>query len=123
MITSVSSLLFFVKDKEKTFDFYSKLGFDTKYDEGMVQVKVNWFFLNFIDKEKALFKEVFDVEPKGAGVFTYTKVDDVDEYYKLAIEKGIEPSSEPTDRDWGNREFVIKDPDGYKLVFFNKSKK
>ena len=29
-------------------------------------------------------------------------------------------SSEPEVRPTGNREFVLRDPDGYKLVFFQK---
>jgi hypothetical protein len=43
-------------------------------------------------------------------------IDYVDAYYRDLIAKGLKPSSEPR-----NREFVICDPDGYKLVFFNKS--
>ncbi len=50
-------------------------------------------------------------------------VENVDDYYKQLLDKGIKPSSEPKDWEWGNREFVVKDPDGYRLVFFNKVKK
>lgn len=34
---------------------------------------------------------------------------------------GMKPSSEPRDWPWGRREFVLRDPDGYKLVFFKKA--
>ena len=50
----------------------------------------------------------------------YFSVDDVDEAYKSLRAKGLKPSSEPKDRPWGNREFVIRDPDGYKLVIFKR---
>lgn len=50
----------------------------------------------------------------------YLIVDDVDETYKELLEKGLKPSSEPRDWPWGNREFVIRDPDGYKLVFYRE---
>jgi hypothetical protein len=32
----------------------------------------------------------------------------------------LEPEGEPELRVSGNREFVLRDPDGYKLVFFQK---
>ncbi len=121
MFKSISSLLFYSTDLNKTFDFYKTLGFEVEKKEKMVTFHINWFVVNFIDKEHSEFKKGFG-EPKGNGMFVYIKVDDVDAFYKFAIEKGITPSSEPRDWEWGNREFVIKDPDGYKLVFFNKIK-
>ena len=60
------------------------------------------------------------MDNKGAGLFLYFEVDDVDEYYEDLLSKGLKPSSEPRDWPWGNREFVIRDPDGYKLVFFHE---
>jgi len=75
------------------------------------------------DKEdKPEFQREAVTEPKGAGLFLYIKVDDVDEFYQGVLAKGLKPSSEPRDWPWGNREFALRDPDGYKLVFFNKSK-
>ncbi len=121
MFKSISSLLFFVNDLEKTFEFYKTLGFDVEKSDGMVKFRVNWFEMTFIDKEHSTFKSGFEGE-KGRGMFVYIKVEDVDKFYKFVIEKGIKPSGEPKDWDWGNREFVIKDPDGYRLVFFNKVK-
>jgi hypothetical protein len=32
----------------------------------------------------------------------------------------MKPLGEPEVRPSGNREFVLRDPDGYKLVFFQK---
>lgn len=121
MITSISSLLFFVKDLDATFDFYKTLGFNVEKKDGTVFFYVNWFKVTFIDKEHSTFKSGFEGE-MGRGMFTYVKVDDVDAFYKFVIDKGIKPSGEPKDWDWGNREFVIKDPDGYRFVFFNKIK-
>ncbi len=121
MIKSISSLLFFAKDLKVTFDFYKTLGFDVQKETGLVFFYVNWFRVDFIDKEHSKFKSGFDKE-MGNGIFVYVKVDDVDEFYKFVVKKGIKPSGGPTDWPWGNREFVVKDPDGYKLVFFNKSK-
>jgi len=47
-------------------------------------------------------------------------VQSVDEFYEAMLAKGLKPSSEPLDFPWGRREFVLADPDGYKLVFFSK---
>jgi len=60
---------------------------------------------------------------KGLGIFTYVEVEDVDAYFKFLKENGIRMSSEPRDWPWGKREFVVRDPDGYKLVFYSPVKK
>lgn len=52
-------------------------------------------------------------------MFTYVEVDDVDQQFQLLRGAGIETSSEPKDWPWGKREFVVRDPDGYKLVFYS----
>jgi uncharacterized glyoxalase superfamily protein PhnB len=52
-------------------------------------------------------------------MFTYVEVEDVDEHFRKLKEAGIETSSEPTDWPWGKREFVARDPDGYKIVFYS----
>jgi len=42
----------------------------------------------------------------------------VDAKYAELVAAGITPRSEPRDWPWGNREFIVKDPDGYKLCFW-----
>ncbi len=44
----------------------------------------------------------------------------MDEFYEAMLAKDIKPASAPQDFSWGRREFVIRDPDGYRLVFFQK---
>ena len=60
------------------------------------------------------------MDNKGAGLYLYISVDNVDKFYKKLLSKKLNPSSAPRDWPWGNREFVIRDPDGYKLVFFKR---
>jgi len=60
------------------------------------------------------------MDNKGAGLYLYISVDNVDKFYKKLLSKKLKPSSAPRDWPWGNREFVIRDPDGYKLVFFKR---
>lgn len=121
---SIAGIVAYVKDLSKTAEFYKKLGFTVTDDkEDIFGVRLNWFWIDFHpqDKEdKPEFQKEANLENKGAGQFLYISVDDIDEFYQLIIKKGLKPSSEPRDWPWGNREFIIRDPDGYKLVFFTK---
>ncbi len=125
-LNSISGLVCYVKDLSKTAEFYKDLGFAvSSQDADRLSVRVNWFWIDFHpqDKEdKPEFQKEASLENKGAGQFLYLKVDSADEAYAELIEKGLKPSSEPKDWPWGNREFVIRDPDGYKLVLFQKLK-
>ncbi len=125
-IKSVAGIVHYVKDTAKTADFYEKLGFIiTKRQPDHVSVRLNWFWMDFHpqDKEdKPEFQEEANLSNKGAGLFLYLSTVDVDEMYQELVAKGLKPSSKPRDWPWGNREFIIRDPDGYKLVFFSKSK-
>jgi len=125
-LVSISGIVCYVKDTAKTADFYETLGFFIeKREPDHVSIRLNWFWMDFHpqDKEdKPDFQKEANLDNKGAGQFTYIKVEDVDAYYQNLLDKGLNPSSEPRDWPWGNREFVIRDPDGYKLVFFQKTK-
>lgn len=123
---SVAGIVCYVKDIQKTATFYETLGFqiEEKKKEHL-SIRLNWFWIDFEaqDKEdKPEFQEEANLTNKGAGLFIYISVDNVDEFYKGLLAKKLKPSSQPRDWPWGNREFVIRDPDGYKLVFFQKIK-
>lgn len=49
-------------------------------------------------------------------MFLYIKVDGVEDFYKAVVAWGMRPSSEPRKMPTGHRGFVLRDPDGYKLV-------
>lgn len=114
MITSISSIYFYSNDLDKTFDFYKLLGFDVKKETGLVTFYVNWFRVDFVDQKHSDIKD--------PGMFTRVKVEDVDEFYNFVVKKGIKEVSKPKDMEWGTREFIVKDPDGYSWVFFSKAK-
>lgn len=123
-VNSVSGFVCYVKDLNKTAEFYEKLGFRAgKRSDERITFYVNWFSIDFvaIDKEdKPKFTEDARSTNKGMGIYINVKVNDVDEFYKEVLDAKMKPSSEPRDWPWGNREFVLRDPDGYKLVFFQK---
>lgn len=101
-------------DLDETAKFYEDLGFrpgertDTSF-----KVYVNWFSIEFRLKNEK-------VDNAGIGSYTGIKVDNADEYYDFAVSKGIKPTTETADGPGGSREFTVTDPDGYKLVFFQK---
>jgi catechol 2,3-dioxygenase-like lactoylglutathione lyase family enzyme len=122
MIKKFHSTLFYASDLTKTSEFYKQLGFSAELSEGTIRVELGNFKLAFVDENKTPIKNESGAKPKGLGVFTYVEVDNVDEYFKSLKEKGIHTSSEPRDWPWGKREFAVKDPDGYKLIFFTNLK-
>ena len=121
---SVAGLTAYVKDLKQTAKFYRALGFQFKRrGPDRVSIFLNWFWMDFLPiagEDKPEFRKEAKLSNKGAGLFLYLSVDDVDGFYKGLLAKGLKPSSEPRDWPWGNREFVIRDPDGYKLVIFKR---
>ena len=118
MLNKIYSILFYANDLGKTLEFYKKLGFSLELSEGTARVRFDNIKLAFVDENKTEIKNESGMNPKGLGVFTYIEVENVDEYYQSLLEKGIKTSSEPKDWPCGKREFAVKDPDGYKLIFF-----
>ena len=102
-----------------------KLGFrQGTRDDKHIKLYINWYWIEFVSIASAggEFQADAEAEPKGAGLYIAINVEDVDAYYQAALDAGLKPSSEPRDWPSGNsrREFVLCDPDGYKLVFFQK---
>jgi uncharacterized glyoxalase superfamily protein PhnB len=128
MLKNINTLGFYVSDLGATTNFYSKLGFQ-KIREGktIAEMVLGSMKLQFIDKQTAkeqdesFQKEAFG-EPKGTGLYINIEVEGIDAYFQDLKNKGLKPSTEPRDWPWGQREFVIRDPDRYKLVFYEKLK-
>lgn len=122
-VNSISGITCYVSDIAGTAEFYETIGFRRgKEEPDRLTFYVNWFFVTFVahDREDAESRSEADLPNKDSGLFVYVKVDDVDEYYKAVVSSGLKPAGEPQVRHSGNREFVLRDPDGYQLVFFEK---
>ena len=120
---SISGLLFFAKNVGQSADFYENLGFTIeKREADYAMLRINWFWLELISATSAgpEFADDTGDDSKGTGQFVYVSVENVDDYYRQLTQAGFKPSSQPRDWPWGRREFVLRDPDGYKLVFFQK---
>jgi catechol 2,3-dioxygenase-like lactoylglutathione lyase family enzyme len=123
---SVAGVICLVKDLEKSAAFYEALGFEFKKNIPGVSMTayLNWFWIELLFEDKIVtkeFKEDVKVTRKGAGQYIHISVENVDDYYNKLLKKGIKPLSKPQDYPWGSREFVVRDPDGYKLVLFKKN--
>jgi predicted enzyme related to lactoylglutathione lyase len=114
-VNSISGITCHVEDLGRAAEFYETIGFRRgKEEPDRVTFYVNWFFVTLVAQDRT------DLPTKGAGLLVYIKVDDVEDFHKAVLAKGLEPAGEPERQPSGSREFVLRDPDGYSLVFFQK---
>jgi uncharacterized glyoxalase superfamily protein PhnB len=121
---SVAGVILVVNDIKASADFYRALGFkETKnVPSTAITVKLGSFWLELLNNNKVVseeYKEDTQNPKKGAGIYLQIKVDDVDKYFEKISRKGPKPASLPKDFPWNQREFIVIDPDGYKLAFFS----
>ncbi len=116
----ITSLLFWVQENSLSTKFYKKLGFDVlRSTEDHSVVVLNGFEITLVNmRDEDKFSNDSMSATKGLGVYVYIRINDVDAKYKELCELGVKPATEPKDWQWGNREFILKDPDGYKLCFW-----
>lgn len=116
----VTSIVLWVQDNSLSVKFYKKLGFNVEQSEDRHSVvKVGNFEITLVNmRNEEEFNKDSLSSRKGEGMYVYIQVEDVNEKFRQITAAGLKPSSEPRDWDWGNREFVIKDPDGYKFCFW-----
>ncbi len=55
------------------------------------------------------------------GTFMVIEVDDLEERYRRAVEKGLPIRQELTNQDWGHKSFCVRDPNGLTLYFFRET--
>ena len=79
-----------------------------------------WSFLSR-DAFKLMLGECSDEKAAGEtgnhSWFVRLMVDGLDEYYREISSRGAEVLAEPADKRWGLREFVIRTPDGHRIMF------
>ena len=116
-IKAVSGLALSVKNLKKTVAFYEALGFECrKQDAVHATLYSNWFWLDCL----VIGKDERAKPANSEGILTYLSVDNVDEFYDHLVAQKIKPAAKPQDQPWGNREFLVRDPDGYSLVIFKR---
>jgi catechol 2,3-dioxygenase-like lactoylglutathione lyase family enzyme len=118
-LSSISGLTFLVKDLKKTSEFYEALGFRLgKQENGHLTAYVNWFWIDFKTADPAS-QDQSQLQLQ-ASQYLHLKVENADEFYAGVLEKGMKPDTAPEGKATTGRSFTLRDPDGYKLVFFEK---
>lgn len=117
----ITNLVLWVQENKLSEKFYKKLGFEVvQSDDEHSLVSLNGFDIDLVsmrDDEK--FAKDSMAAEKGRGMYIYIYVEDLDATYAELLKLGFTTLTEPKDWPWGNREFIIKDPDGYKLCFWH----
>lgn len=118
-----------VTDLEKTVKFYETCGFKVEYER-----KENKFVFMSLGEIQFMFCELKDENkwetgkleyPFGRGINFQLEVDNVDKIYDSLVDNGYKIMVE-MEENWyrqdakllGNKEFLVQDPDGYLLRFF-----
>ena len=113
-----------VKDVEQSSQYYQDvLGFEQDFRHGGDDGKVMYASLKW-GEAQVMLSSLEDVA-EAARPFTGAGVDilfnledrDIDAYYDQFKQKGAKILAEIEEKFWGHREFMIEDPDGYRLVF------
>ncbi len=121
----VTNVLYWVDNLAKSREFYKQLGFTVKTDDShYVELELGQFGITLVPAAEAEpeFHHDSRASEKGKGMYLYISVEDVDAKYKELAKADID-ATQPKDSEWGNREFVAKDPDGYKVCFWQKIEK
>jgi catechol 2,3-dioxygenase-like lactoylglutathione lyase family enzyme len=105
-----------VRDLKRSTRFYVEvLGFER--DD--VQAP-GWSFLS-LDAFRVMLgecpDEVHAQETGNHSWFVHLVIEGLDAYHAEVRAKGAEVLVAPSDRPWGMREFVVRTPDGHRLVF------
>lgn len=120
----VTHLTLWVQENKLSEKFYKKLGFTVdQSDDDHSLVSLHEFGLDLVSmRDEDPFTRDSMSGDKGRGVYIYLQVDNVDAQHKALVSIGLMPYTQPKNWPWGNREFIIKDPDGYKLCFWQRTK-
>ena len=104
-----------MRNKSVTRDFYvNKLGFKqfgNDYNEYLMVSK---------DNIQIHFFEFKELDPKYNYGGVYIRLDDIDDYYQLMVERNkesIHPAGHLQVKPWGQKEFAMLDPDNNLLTF------
>lgn len=64
-------------------------------------------------------REAMAKHPAGIGVVIYMKVADVDAYHATLRDRGVKTLSTPKTQFYGQRDFSVRDPNGYQFTFYS----
>jgi uncharacterized glyoxalase superfamily protein PhnB len=128
-----------VKDINASKNFYLALGFKPVFCYGNENIRreftnipnvsekyngivfeIGSSLLEIADGHLAVKPDVFKREIQSSKISAMMDVNSIEELLAVCKNESIEISVPPKDFPWGTREVVIKDPDGFVLVFIEK---
>ena len=125
-VTKISAITIFVKNMKDSCMFYSKIPkFEISYggpDSNFTTFKISQspdMYLN-IELQQQTIEKANSIDNEYCRIIFHTE--DVDAlYYYLRNDDTISNlgkfETKPTDAEWGERFFQVRDPDGYPIVF------
>jgi len=116
-----TGIVLWVQENKLSEKYYRKLGFNvTESSDTHSVVKLGDLEITLVSmRDEEPFTNDSMAGAKGKGMYIYLKVANVDQAFDDLSSVGIQPSTQPKDWPWGNREFIVKDPDGYKLCIWS----
>ena len=113
LLDRVNTVIIPVKDLNESIQFYEEV---LQLRKGYVDESMAYFSFGSDWNETTILLHVIDQpEPVEKGIVIELSVDDVVSAITSIKEAGGLVAQEPIDRDWGVKEAVIVDPNGYKL--------
>ena len=121
--------MFFVRDVAASSQWYQNLiGAKSGHGGDEYEMMVNdegavLFEFHPIGGDEHGDMDIDDQIPRGAGILVYVEVEDVRAIFAKALEMNAEVQSEPVYIELAyHTEFVVKDPDGYRLAIYTRGK-
>jgi catechol 2,3-dioxygenase-like lactoylglutathione lyase family enzyme len=96
--------------------YVNHLGFQAVYEaDWYVHLKNGEIELGLMAPGLPTQPAAFQQSYGGAGVWISFEVEDVDAEYERLQAAGVSCDAPPQDRPWGERQFVVRDPNGFAL--------
>lgn len=108
-----------VSSVDRTREFYvEKLGF--QHQMAVVSKDGQLDFCNLVYGGASLMftRAAAPIAAGAQSVELYVETADVDQHFKRVQQAGVEVSEPLTDQWWGDRTFVVTDPNGYRVWFY-----
>ncbi|MUK89287.1 hypothetical protein GMD78_12985 [Ornithinibacillus sp. L9] len=112
-IERLNTVIVPVKDLERSMHFYNHV---LQLHRGFVDKSMAYFSIGSDENQTTILLHIIDKpEPVEKGMVIELLVDDVQSAVSSIKKAGGEIVQEPINREWGVKEAVIADPDGYKI--------
>ncbi|WP_404456855.1 VOC family protein (plasmid) [Virgibacillus necropolis] len=112
-IEKINTIIIPIKDLERSIDFYKNV---LNLTEDFVENGMAYFSVGEGDNKISVMLHIIDEpQPVEKGIVFELMTDDVVAAVDFIKSAGGEIVQEPVDREWGVKEAVIADPDGYRI--------